>query len=304
MLQLLQKSMHNPVAVKMAFSAAMIVFIFILCISIMRAMRKQITEDRELTPFATENSPGAALGAYQGVIAQLREEQRKLQSRHEEERQQMATARLVQEAVLASLDTGVLFLDRMGIVRQANRAAKALLGYASPFSLHARDIFRGATHIYWPESGDEATGSAPLVQRLQELLRDDAPFSKTRINYLTPSGQQRILNLTVTAVPAKDGTVLGACCLLDDLTKITELSQQAERTENLASLGEISAGVVNDFKNSLSTISGYAEMLIKTRPDDPAQREYAEKIILEAESLARIVGQFLEFAGSAKSLGN
>jgi len=110
--------------------------------------------------------------------------------------------------------------------------------------------------------------------------------------------------VTVTAVPAKDGTVLGACCLLDDLTEITELSQQAERTENLASLGEISAGVVNDFKNSLATISGHAEMLIKTRPDDPAQREYAEKIILEAESLARIVGQFLEFAGSAKSLGN
>lgn len=304
MLQLLQKSMHNPAAVRMAFTAAMIVFIFILCISVMRAMRKQITEEREMTPFSSENSPGAAIGAYQGVIAQLREEQRKLQSRRDEEQRQMAMSRSIQDAVLANLNTGVLFFDRMGIVRQANRAAKALLGYASPFSLHLRDIFRGATHIYWPESGDRAPGPAPLVQRVQELLRDDVPFARTRINYLTPAGQQRVLNLTVTAVPGKDGAVLGACCLLDDLTQITELSQQAERTENLASLGEISAGVVGDFRNSLSTISGYAGMLIKTRPDDPAQREYAEKIIVEAESLARIVGQFLEFAGSAKSIGN
>jgi nitrogen-specific signal transduction histidine kinase len=304
MLQLLQKSMRNPVAVKMAFSAAMIVFLFMLCISIMRSMRKQITEERELTPFASESSPGAALGAYQGVIAQMREEQRKLRRQREEEQQQTATARMIQEAVLSNLNTGVLFLDRMGIVRQANRAAKSLLGYASPFSLHARDIFRGTTHIYWPGSGEEASGAAPLVQRMQELLRDDAPFTKTRIHYLTPAGHQRILNLTVTAVPAKDGSILGACCLLDDLTQITELSQHAQRTESLASLGEISAGVVNDFKNSLSTISGYAEMLIKTRPEDPAQREYAEKIIIEAESLARIVSQFLEFAGSARSIGN
>jgi len=61
---------------------------------------------------------------------------------------------------------------------QANQAAKVLLGYASPFSLHARDIFRGTTHIYRLENGDQATGPAALVQRMQELLRDEAPFPK------------------------------------------------------------------------------------------------------------------------------
>src|SRR5258708_38809895 len=197
MLQLLQKSMHNPVAVKMAFSAAMIVFIFILCISIMRAMRKQITEDRELTPFAAENSPGAALGAYQGVIAQLREEQRKLQSRHEEERQQMATARLIQEAVLANLNTGVLFLDRMGIVRQANPAAKTLLGYASPFGLHARDIFRGVTAVRATDFSAQARekagnvdwslpGPDPLLAALASCSKEGISYRRLEAESKTP----------------------------------------------------------------------------------------------------------------------
>ena len=61
----------------------------------------------------------------------------------------------------------------------------------------------------------------------------------------------------------------------------------------------ISAGLVSDFKKSLNTISGHAESMIREDGID-ASRYYAEKILSEAESLSRIISEFLEFASSTK----
>lgn len=301
MLKLLQKSLHNPMAVKMLFVAAAVVFLFVLTVALMRGLRRKLMEEVESSSKGSSTEQALAFGAYQGVIAQLREKEKALQKRREEEQRQQAVAESIQEAILTNLSTGVLFFDRQGLVRQANRAARLLLGYQSPLSLHVRDIFRGITRIYWPQEGDEAASSTPFVQAIQQLLRDSATFPRTKIDYLTPAGQRRVLSVTAASVLAKDGSLLGATCLIDDHTDITELSRQMERSESLASLGEISAGVVNDFKNSLATISGYAQMLTKAHSGDGEQRQLAEKIVAEAESLARIVGQFLEFAGSAKN---
>src|SRR5258708_5047998 len=149
MLQLLQKSLHNPIAVKMFFLAAVVVFMFVLCISLMRTVRRRLTEEAEIPSTSARTAQAMAFGAYQGGIAQLREQQKALQRRREQEQQQAAVAESIQEAVLSNLSAGVLFFDRQGLVRQANRAARSLLGYQSPFSLHIRDIFRGITRIYW-----------------------------------------------------------------------------------------------------------------------------------------------------------
>jgi len=64
--------------------------------------------------------------------------------------------------------------------------------------------------------------------------------------------------------------------------------------ENLASLGEMSAGIAHEFKNSLATISGYAQMLAQESGE--SNQQFAAKIAAETESLARIVTEFLEFA--------
>ncbi|HWZ42024.1 MAG TPA: histidine kinase dimerization/phospho-acceptor domain-containing protein [Candidatus Saccharimonadales bacterium] len=300
MLQLLQKSLHNTTAVKMLFLAVVVVFVFVLCVGLMRTARRRLTEEADISPPSTGTAHSMALVSYQGIIDQLREQQKALQRRREQELQQAAVAESIQEAVLSNLISGVIFFDRQGLVRQANRAARLLFGYQSPFSLHVRDIFRGITRIYWQPEGDEAASAAPFVQAMQQLLRDGGALPRTKIDYLTPGGQRRVLAVTATGVSGKDGTILGACCLVDDRTEIAELARQMERNESLASLGEISAGVVNDFKNSLATIASYAQMLTKAQPGDARQRHCAEMIVAEAESLARIVGQFLEFAGSNK----
>src|SRR5213075_425665 len=83
-------------------------------------------------------------------------------------------------------------------------------------------------------------------------------------------------------------------CLVSDLTEITDLSRQMRLKENMASLGEMSAGIAHEFKNSLATISGYSQML--ATDGDQETREFAQKIAAETGNLTRIVTDFLNFA--------
>lgn len=298
-MSVIQKLLHNPVAFKMLllgfFCASLVLFAIVL----MRKMRRNIQLDAEPERLSQGNA-GFALATYDGLARQLREKEKELQQLREQYQGEAALAGSINETVLANLNCGVVFFDRAGILRQANRAAKSLFGYSSPFSFHLRDLFRGVTRIKWTESGEEAHSGAPLLQAMQETLRNATPFPRMKVDYRTPSGQKRVLGVSASAVRAADGKILGLSCLIDDFTEIAELSQEVHRSENLASLGEISAGMVHDFKRSLAMVRGFAQELLK-QGSDPTTRQGAEKIVTELDSLSRILDEFLEFASSSKN---
>ncbi|HEY6351345.1 MAG TPA: hypothetical protein VI636_18220 [Candidatus Angelobacter sp.] len=293
-----QKLLQNPLFFKLALLTTGCIALLLLAIVAVRRIRKSIQAEAESVRLAQGNA-GFALAAYEGLGRQLREQEKELQRLREQRQDEAVISGNINGAVLSNLSCGVLFFDRMATVRQANRACKVLLGYASPFSFHARDLFRSVTRIKWPESGEEAQSSVPLLQAIQESIRSGAPFRRAIVDYRTPGGQKRVLALMASAVRGKGGEVLGLSCVLDDLTEITELSQQVHRDEDFASLGEISAGLANDFKKSLATVLTHAQALLR-EDSDAATRYYAEKVIAELDSLASLVDEFLEFAGSIK----
>lgn len=297
-MSVIQNALHNPFILKIALTAILCFSMFLLAVFFMRRLRHGIQSEAE-TGRLSDGAAGFSLATYHGLAQQLGEQAKELQRLRGQHQAETATAAYINDAVLATLTCGVLFFDRMGLLRQANRSAKSLLGYSSPFSLHIRDLFRGVSRVRWQETGEEAHSSAPLVQAMQETLSSGAAFPRVRIDYRTPGGQKRVLGVSASAVRGKSNQVIGVSCVIDDLTEVAELSQEVHRSENLASLGEISAGLVHDFKKSLATVRGHSQALLRERPD-PATRRYAQKIVDELDSLARIVDEFLEFASSTK----
>ena len=96
--------------------------------------------------------------------------------------------------------------------------------------------------------------------------------------------------------PPPEMKVSGALCLMSDLTELTALQKQIRWKENLAALGEMSAGIAHEFKNALATISGYAQMIRSeaARPGDI--RDSAERILDQTRALTHVVTEFLRFA--------
>ncbi len=115
---------------------------------------------------------------------------------------------------------------------------------------------------------------------LTACIRDGKTFQRGEIEHLTSDGAVRNLGVTISPIyrTARASTkrlpperrrraqpqelkVSGALCLMSDLTELTALQKQIRWKENLAALGEMSAGIAHEFKNSLATISGYAQMI-------------------------------------------
>jgi two-component system, NtrC family, sensor histidine kinase HydH len=79
--------------------------------------------------------------------------------------------------------------------------------------------------------------------------------------------------------------------------QLQRAEQEARRSERLAALGQLSAGLAHEIRNPLGVIKGSAEMLTKKLHDaKPLERELASYISSEVNRLNSLVARFLDFA--------
>jgi signal transduction histidine kinase len=79
--------------------------------------------------------------------------------------------------------------------------------------------------------------------------------------------------------------------------QLKQAQAEARRSERLAALGQLSAGLAHEIRNPLGVIKGSAEMLTqKLQGADELARELAGYISTEVNRLSALVTQFLNFA--------
>jgi len=78
---------------------------------------------------------------------------------------------------------------------------------------------------------------------------------------------------------------------------LLEAETAVRRSERLAALGQLSAGLAHELRNPLSSIKGSAELLSRSAGEgNPVAQELAQIIIEEAERTNSLVTRFLDFA--------
>lgn len=270
----------NPIVWRSAWVLIAAGLAFAISIMLVRRMRKSISDEFELA----EDRPsekGLALHTYQAVIQQLKQQTHELLSLQRAEQKRARTRENISAGVLSHLSCGVVFFTATGLVRQANSAAKHILGLASLAGMSPAEIFRGASLSLPREAPCGSLGDA-----VQACLREKSSCQRMRAEYVTPAGEERMLDITVSALHAPEGEVLGAACLIDDKTEMAKFRRQQQLR------GEMSAEMALELRNSLATISGYAQQLAASR-DPELARQLASDIAGEAARLERTIGGFL-----------
>jgi nitrogen fixation/metabolism regulation signal transduction histidine kinase len=284
------KLLTNPLVIRMAAVLIAASFAFVAGMLLMKYARRRVEKD--LTLGEGDPDQGAfPLHTYSAVIQQLKQQKHELQSLQQQERRRAKTTENVSAAVLSNLSCGVLFFNTAGLVRQANPAAKNILGFASPIGMNADELFRGAT-LLSPGAADEQVET--IGQAVSAALQSAATFRNLEADYLSPAGRAGALEITVSPVYAANADVLGVTCLVNDQTEMVQMRKRQQLS------GEVSAEIGLALRTSLSAISEYARRLAAAA-DPQAAEQLAADIAAEARHLEHSIGSFLADAGMART---
>jgi len=281
------KALTNPIVLRLMLLLFACAFAFFMAVVMIRRMRKRLGEDATAQP--TRSLEQLPMHMYHAVIQQLKQQKHELQTQQQAEHRRARTSESLSAAILSNLSSGVLFFGGNGLARQANQAAKSILGMASPVGMNAEAIFREACLV-------QASQEQPalLWAAIQQAIEDGGSLRRIETKYLTPSGIPRMIEVTICSVKAADGGRMGVACLLEDQSEVATLRQQMELR------GELSAEMALALRNSLVTISGYAQQLAKNRDPEFAQ-QLASDIANEANHLDQTIGGFLAGNKSARA---
>ena len=248
------------------------------------ALRKMLGSARSGSSAAdwrpSTDSPTVFMSAsMQAVIQKLREQEKELEALQRRDRERAQQNERLSEEVTRNMPAGLLLVSTAGLITSANPAAEVALGVRAL-------VYRRYTEVLGSDS--------PLAALLSACLTQGQTFRRQEIEYTPPSGDLRQLGVTISPILSRGGQLTGALCLLSDLTELAALQRQMQMKESLAALGELSAGIAHEFKNSLATISGYAQMIRAESQGDAA--ENAQRILQQTRALAHVVTEFLKFA--------
>jgi len=220
----------------------------------------------------------ALVGALTGVLAdaERRERARYQAASHElqvsyQELEARAAAleamRLYIANVLDSLSSGVVTVDREGIVTTANPMARRILGdcVGQPF---------------------DARLNAEIAARLGEGLLP---------HYFQTMQGPRPLGVHLAALTSQEGTNLGQVIVLDDLTEVRRLEEQVRRADRLAALGRLAGGLAHEIRNPLGIVRAAAQMLA-AEAKTPELQEYTTVIRQEVDRVEKLIQELLDYA--------
>ncbi len=182
--------------------------------------------------------------------------------------------------VVENMPIGLLAIDTDGKIVSFNQTAESVLQVSA--------------HEVLGKKADEV-----LPQQLECLageLETEEEVIEKEIGCPVADGRRIPMDVSVSRLEDDDGTSLGHIILFRDLTEIQELKREVERSQRLASLGKLAAGIAHEIRNPLSSIKGFATYFRERYRDIPEDQKTAEIMVQEVERLNRVIGQLLEFA--------
>jgi PAS domain-containing protein len=269
------KLLANPIVIRMGIALLAAVGAFVAGLVGMRMLRRGMVETDEPGSADPENVLALHTSA---IIQQLKQQKFVLENEQQTDRRRSKASEQITAAVMANLPCGVLFIAPNGLVRQANAAARQILGFGSPIGMSIQEVFRDARAI------GTAGNQGPLSESFQKALRTDGQPLHLESTYRLPSGSERTLKMKLAPVLAA-GEVLGVLAVVSDRSEVAGMQrEQILRAES-------SAEMALELKTSLASIRDWAGKMQRGSRED--SRELASDISAEAERLEKVVGGFL-----------
>ena len=228
--------------------------------------------------------------AFNEMAAQLRQQRADLEVADAALRQRFAELsdlKSYTDHILRSFVNGLVTLDLDGRVVTVNPAAELLTGCTAT-ALAGRPATEAFHHA--PE----------LLDLLLETLR--TRVGVPQVSLVLPRSDRPPVPLEVTTTPLRgaEGQALGVVAILRDLTPVRQLEEQLRRSDRLAALGTLAAGLAHEIKNPLTSIMTFSRHVARRFDDERFRQRFQSVVPRELERINAIVDGLLRLARPAR----
>jgi PAS domain S-box-containing protein len=196
---------------------------------------------------------------------------------------EVQNAKIYNEILLQNLTTGVIAADADGRITVFNKEAGQITGAKSE-ELLDRPV-------------DDLPAS--LGELVRETLRSGERQEDRELILEAEEGSV-VVRASSSVFHGQQGEMLGVLVVLTDITALKRLELQIRRSDRLASLGTLSAGMAHEIKNPLVSIKTFAQLLPERYQDSDFRETFSNLIGHEIDRIDSLVNQLLRFARPAK----
>lgn len=182
------------------------------------------------------------------------------------------------KVIVENIATGLMTIQASGQVLHCNPAAKRILDVTGSVE---------GTHI------DRLIPD--LLGRIAMVARE--VFGRFELIYMSPRGERLLLGCSVSTFrePTDENSV-GYILIFQDLTEIKRLERAVQRSEKLAAVGKLAAGIAHEIRNPLASISGSIQLLKQSLATSSVEDQRLMQIVLkEIDRLNALINDFLDF---------
>ena len=281
-LRIHRKTYYSIAAISLLSAAITTIIVLLYVPKIVGPFERMLEQARRVGSDEGSDSDEAvyAIRTFRDTIEKLELREKELRELHDREKNRADELERVSATLTRSLGSGFLSIDAEGRIADLNNAGSQILGVENAAQIIGQPI--------------ENAIAEPLSSLIRRSLDEAVAFTRVELRQQT-GHESSDLGLTTVPLRNANGATIGVLALFTNLTPIRELEGRVRALQTLADLGEMSAGVAHEFRNSLSTISGYLTLALRQKPPEPVESKLkaAED---EANRLSAAVAALLNFA--------
>ncbi|WP_164561704.1 PAS domain-containing protein [Nitratidesulfovibrio vulgaris] len=196
------------------------------------------------------------------------------------------------DRVFDEVPAGICLMDITGRVLHLNRAMADVVG-ASETELVGTDCFA----MLHP--ADRAAARALFMHDLENAGSPEGFHELKEYRFLRKDGTARECQVASAMLRDGDGPILGMA-VVTDVTEMRRIKAEAARMGQLATIGELAAGVAHEINSPANAIINCADLLMEDAFDSAMVRDMARRIRSEGQRVAAITHNLLAFARERK----